>query len=505
MEPGNKPESKPSFAFRIAFPLCALLAGIAGVLLFFGKIPLGLEGSSFYFYRTSAELEIVSPPMLCGALALCAAGLLVALFGAKKLGGGWAIALLCALGLLLDFAAYRPLYLSWSARIMTNAVANANPFLPKGLEMESFLGYPAKHKAFAEKGYLQAAKEERRLTTYPPGLPMLYNALWRICSLSGSAKESMASAALCEGVLRSDIDSLMERRPRDVYALSFAGTALCLLASGLIPLLAFLAAKELSGDATLSLFAAFLSLLIPSLHLFNPLPDSFIASLWLLAVFSALRAARLNSLPLGALSGLAIAATLTLSFNALPLGFLCGALAIFACGLRQGLKLSAVMALPSLGLLLTSLPLGANLTSLFLTAMRNNSEFYASCGRTFLPSIWQNTLELFIFGGPAIAALFAVSAPGAISSLREWRMDKGIELGKAFLAALALCAAIALFGGGVRGEVARNCMALMPLLAIAVAACCGLDTKRLAIACAISALLLVETCCLIEANVLFRL
>ena len=144
--------------------------------------------------------------------------------------------------------------------------------------------------------------------------------------------------------------------------------------------------------------------------------------------------------------------------------------------------------------------------SMFFAAMRNNQEFYQNVGRSYLLSIPFNISELLVFGGTAALLLFLFKAPVGFGAVWRAIMARTApSQATAFTVALAISLLLVLLGGGVRGELARNCMALTPLLAVAAFSSCAIGARGFLL---FGVFCLVQLCLsswLLEVNVLFRM
>jgi len=477
--------------FREVFPALLLIFGIAAVI--FKILPLGIPFSpDFYFYRTSPWAN-VNPAYLFYGIATAIAAILLPRFHGriKTYLLVMAVMTLC---LILNMNICRPMAYSWSFRILYTTDTNLNPFFAKGLSINKISEYPLTHLRKASHGFMGSEKEENRLTTHPPGLPVSYALLNKTLNASPSLKNLFRNFALHEKILT-------EKEHSEFYAPAAVSILLCFIALALIPLLVFLIIREMSSEKN-ALMGAIFSILVPSFQIFAPTPNIYFPPLALLIVYCCLKGLRLrrsatlhvssgegfaSSNPAYISSGEGFASSnpahnmksnlffllcgiltglsLFLTFEFLPVLLFCFIFILFQYSENKDWltvrKNILFWACGGLAVYLVYLLCGYDPVKMFFIVMKNNQEFYAWFKRSYVVSVPFNIIEFCAFSGIACFSIFFVDFFAGIEKITEWR-----GLPSAFAGTLGIVFLLFIFSGSVRGELARNCMSFMPLFVI---------------------------------------
>ncbi len=462
--------------------LLVLISGfslLATGLVLVRQFPLSLiPGSRYYFYRDPRIIaDFLNIPGICYAISAAMLPVVAAVYR-KKLGNLSAVLLLTAGFCLLNIFAYRPLYLSWTMRTGAFADGMVNPFSWRGMGAMEFCAYPREHMALAGGGYLQASLEQRRLTTYPPGMPMLHHGIMQAANKNTAFRNALDRLAEIDGkFLRNPVRNPEIRRATVLSALFYM---FCL---ALVPGLVFILAMELGNSGTAIRLAA-LSCLIPAAHLFASSEGAVLTPLLLGVLLACLAGVRRRSPSLLLLAGFLVGGAMFFSYVTLPLILVCTLLIVAECPGNGSRRATTGMLLAWLGgwllVLLAGLPFGFNALKMLMVAIRNNHAFYADAGRGFIVSILANAVEFPLFFGvaPVLAGILATWIAGR--HLWRFRHQPACSPAKPSTraAAYAVCYAaslvLLLISGGVRGEVGRNWLPLMPMGLLCLAATPGL-------------------------------
>lgn len=446
----------PKLHLREVIPVFLLLTGL--LFIIFRILPPGIPFSpDFYFYRISPWAKINPAYLFYGMAAGIAAILLPRLHG--KIKTPLLVIAVMTLCLILNLNICRPMAYSWSFRILYTTDTNLNPFFSKGRSIEDISRYHSLHLQKAEKGFMGAEKEENRLTTHPPGLPVCYALLNKTLNATPSLKNFFRELALHEKILT-------EKENNSSYALAAVAILFCFAALALIPLFVFLIIRAMSTEKNALMGAAF-STLVPSFHLFGPTPNIYFPPLALLIVYSCIKGLKRKCGVSLFLCGILTGFSLFLTFEFLPVLLFC-----FILMLSQYLEnkdLPTVRnniffwACGGLTVYLIYLFCGYDPVKMFLTVMKNNQDFYAWFNRRYFVSLPFNIIEFCAFSGIACFSIFFIDFFTEIKKVTEWR-----GFSTAFSTALGIVFLLFIFSGSVRGELARNCMSLMPLFVISV-------------------------------------
>ena len=460
--------------------LClAVLPLVVAAALLLHICPLGMPGSEAIFYRkTGIELHLL--------LLLFGLGFMALFIGASKRFAKWplpSILVISVLAILMQAIAPRPAYFGWSLRVLSMKYSAVNPFFPRASSIKKISSYPEEHLSFARNGYWKIVPIERRLTTYPPGLPIVYRASFWLTDSFPQWQSSIARWVLREKVLEEAAIASAEER---IYAACFWGIMLNFLAVGLCPLLAGLLAKELAGQSA-ALPAAAMTALLPSLQIFGSMPDVLIAATALFGLWVSIRGVKRKSLLFSCAGAFVLGGSSFLSFSVLPILALCGLFLIIGgirehlCGAEWKSAASSAFAwaMGGLAAYIAGLLLGYNAIEMFFVAIKNNHDFYLGVQRNYLASIPFNLIEVALFGGTIQLAWLGLAGWRLLSpffkqqrlSLKTWNSSK------LFTGALFVVIFLLLLSGAARGEVGRNWLCLFPCLSV-LAASNGLFRRK---------------------------
>lgn len=458
----------------VVFVFAVLATLIYAILLLTEAFPDQLGNERLFYYRVDfwehVELSLLFVGLATGMfvwfLGFHLEGLPVSAF----------LTLLILASVLFNLCLHRPMYFSWASRIVGTVNSGVNPFFAKGgrIDPAGLQTYPGTHMEEAGMGYASTNGGERRLRTYPPGMPILY---YGVHLLAGS----VAPVPLPDFFGGCDERTLEEVSDHGRDEVRSAGWAmwLHLLFIALIPVLTYMVSIELSSR-WVSRRTAILSFFIPAFHVFSITESALFPSMALLGVWFALKGWRASGPWWLLVCGLTLSIGLFLTLAFLPVM----AIVLLLLALNwerswrvRGGMLASLAAGWVLGFALF-FSWGYNFFQMFWLIMGNNSEFYAVSERFLVPSICSNLLEFSCFVGPLFfwvsVWLFATICRLARRNLARddgsvFRFSKRRVFAFSFMVVLLML----LLSGAVRGEVSRNWMLLMPFLLI------SLETERI--------------------------
>ena len=444
--------------------------GLVFVLLLLTKlIPLGMPGHWTWFYR-NFDVFMLSPLMIVLGI-ITGVGIITTSNFQKRIGTRLTLLLLSVLIVFMNLVIHKPLHLSWTLRALAITSREINPYFNRSQEITSIRRYPEEHVELMKKGYWALPTYYRRLSTYPPGIPIIYFSVGKLANLSPPVSNMLGDLALHE-LSDEEQDETLSMPQGDSAASAGLSIIFHLLVLALIPLSVYLLTSVLSDEGA-GVQAAAASCLVPAFHLFASTPDIMLTTLCTFAVYFSVRALKTNSATQLFFAGLLMSLCLFMSFSCIPIIFLCVLTFLLANQTQPGRK-ARMLSTWLAGILagcITPLLVRYNTFATLFTALKNNREFYTGSGRLWPVSTFSNFIEFSIFAGLIWALAyyycFGKTAYGLIEK-RERNLPGKLKLSHAFCAALGITLILVLFSGSVRGEVARNCMHLMPLLVSAL-------------------------------------
>ncbi|QDT25890.1 hypothetical protein [Gimesia panareensis] len=247
--------------------------------------------------------------------------------------------------------------------------------------------------------------------THPPGLPLFYRALIRLCETSPGLQSFLIESQPASFQFASEIiaeTTAMTPHPltQQDRAVLWCATLITLIASALTVIPLFLLAREFSSRHVSWQVAAFWPL-VPAALIFQPKSDALYSVLALLFLYSWVLAWRRHSALCFVLAGLLIWSGLFLTLAFLPVA-LCAVLYSFFCAWQQRtatpqskfpwkrLLSAAGWSLCGFGvpLVLLGLLFHLNLPRVWLLNLQNHAGFYAEYPRTYWKWLLLNPLEI---------------------------------------------------------------------------------------------------------------
>ena len=472
---------------RGAFIYLATASTILLATLCFSVFEPGMAGYEKSLFRNGLDGFISPASLLQGVLALLSIGLLP--FHAKRFGFGWSLTALAALSIISNLALFHPSKReSWRLREVSFSSDIQNPFSGESFDIRSFSRYPSEHVALARRGYRAATVPRRRLTTYPPGLPMFYLA---VSSASAPVSAPLERLSKLDFADDAEFNRILPWEYRRRFPAAAAFSLLHIAAFVLSVILAGLAGRVLSeGDDSKGLMAAAAVAALPALTLYNVSESALFVPIPLLALWASAKfPGRRRSIPFGI--GVLYGTGLLFSLVFLPLilfhalQFILDErawkgrferLAFFACGAGAAFLLQFIL-------------FGYNPFEMIHLAISNNRVFYEMSSRSHFLSIPLNAYEFLLMSGIAWG-VWASILPfhfrrGAAGRWLAEAPDlpEGEKILPLFLAVLSLL----ILSGSVRGEVGRNWMCLMPFLALGVVAKKSFDKRWFALCYGVAA------------------
>jgi hypothetical protein len=409
-------------------------------------------------------------------------------FHAKRIGFAWGLVAVAGLSVLLNLALFRPSNDSWALRELSFTTSIQNTFSGEAFEIRSFRGYPSEHVALARRGYNAATVNRRRLTTYPPGLPMLYYVVYRATSPLDGALNRLSKLNFRS---EEEFKKAVPLEYRGNFPAAAAFSILHILAFALAVVLAGLAGWEFSGgDKTKSLMVAAAMAAIPSFTLYNVSESMLFVPLPLLALYLHAKFAervRLTPFVLGVLYGGAL--FFSLAFLPLILFHMCF-LILDAENWKQRFSKLLFFALGGGAAAFSQyLIFGYNSVAMVFLAISNNREFYSICSRAYHLSLPCNLYEFVLMSGVAWGVWASMAIPNAKpSAVKNWFANSEESPARdKILPLFLLVFALLILSGSVRGEVGRNWMCLMPLLVLGAVLRDSFDKRWFALCYGISA------------------
>lgn len=447
-----------------------LLTFTISLLIINKQISFNSLGSETIFYKKNLidenSIILILFGLFLGLLLLLSIELL-RFFNCNKV-----IIIIITLTIFFNLSAFRPCSSSWTMQIISMVSPSINPYFCSSFHIKNINDYPKEHILTAGQGYKNVPVHKKRLTTYPPGLPMFYYCLIRIVNVNQSFKMLLNKLALREKLLNPDSFYIGGENNSDRFAVAGLAVFLHILALAMIPLLTYLITNKMTSQKR-AIMAAIFSAFIPSVHLYVIRPDIICTIIGLVSIYLCLKSIKTNSYIYIILCGVAGFIGTFLSFSLLPIIFL--TVVLFICPVRKsystGLKqiliwgLSFIFCYIAVFLFYDYKP-----HNMFLLAMKNNQYFYQNAGRTFFKSIYFNIKQLGYFCGILIS-IYSISTIATCSykAIKDWRrlfLNYKLNFKFAFLLSLGVMLFLLLISNGVRGEVERNCMPLMPLIVI---------------------------------------
>lgn len=449
------------------FILTCFLTCVVAVSLALGRFPLGVPGQEAFFYRQGLQDVLRFSFVFLGLLN----GVLLVFLGREngRLPKWILVPAIAVLTVTLNMWLYRPLYFSWSSRLISTASSGVSCFFTRARTIEAVSSYPHQHFEFAAGGYAAAPTWGKRLTTYPPGLPLVYCLIHRVSSLPILQKK-LIHIGKWENCEEFDIRQVVS--PASLLPPAVLVNLIYLITLGIIPVLVYMLSREISEPETAT-WAAISSSLIPATQLFTTAEAILLVPVDLVIVWLGVAGLRRSSPWLMLSCGFMCGVAVFMSFTLLPV-LLCVFLLICvrtADRYRVFLTLVSSWILGGLSVYLAGLVFSYDAVRMFWVAASNNAEFYEISGRRYFPSIPFNIAEFSVFCGIPWILMFSLSC---YTSLRRWaetRSGKGgfrgaasLPLGTVFPPVVGLVIILMLLSGGTRGEVGRNWLCLMPIV-----------------------------------------
>ncbi|MBN1864025.1 MAG: hypothetical protein JW808_03910 [Victivallales bacterium] len=373
----------------------------------------------------------------------------------------------------LNFFVYNPMFHGWTLRVAGFNMEKGliNPFFNKGMEMDSLSKYPRQHHDFASKGYFNAVLGERRLTTYPPGLPMLHHAIKKIVS------KSSAVSSAGNFLAGDEIEEIDDSTSPETKACCVFSALLYMLSACTIPVFVYLICLALGSREEMSLRIAALGALMPSLHLYASSEGVIVAPMALMTTLLVLAGIKRESGLVFYLGGLCAGAAMFFSYAMLPVIFLC--CIVIAMWIMRGKPERQWKALPcwiagGATAIIAGFLLDYNALEMLFLALANNRSFYSGGGRTYLISILANMSETALFMGPLLLFLVVLAETRAackmfsMSRLSTEDGEQIIPTSSIYAAAAGLTLIVLILSGGVRGEVGRNLLPIFTLSLVCI-------------------------------------
>ncbi len=382
--------------------------------------------------------------------------------------------------LLINLLITRPLGGGLYTRIIADSIPLVNPFLAKSFSIDDVCAYPSKHIDFARKGYFNAdvKPHARRLTTYPPGLPVCYNIMEKLIYF-------LRIDVFLDPIIRRVMDSesyfANQTEKRQLY-FSLVDVCLYLFCFSSSIILCFILSFIVSNSLYASVYSASLFSLVPSLYAYSNTTDILFIPISILIGIVVILSVTYRSNYLYILSGILLYIGVFLSFAFLLHLFLWS---IFICIYKNNRNIKSVLysvlffysgfICPTiLGYVL----LKYNPLEMYLVASRNNNCFYLFSDRTYGYSLVCNIIEISVFTGFVILPEVIIYAKNTISTIKNMLNCRSISMTEAYLLSVVITLIILFLSGAVRGEVSRNLMLLIPFVVIGVAIDNNFTKKR---------------------------
>jgi len=458
----------------------ALLVLLAYLLVFKYIHNDNSHGYKLFFLRKDILTEVRFDYLLFSAA--LGFGIIYFAQNSEKYGRVFLIASILSLALILNLFIHRPTDYSWNIRVISNLTATINPFFTKGLNIISPSSYPQEHVKFARKGYRNVYAEESRLTSYPPGLPLLYYCL----SVFSDKNPYLSIFFYRTGWQQlnafsgeSGFDIPLDNKK--FISTSYFAVILTLLAYLFMLVMAYFLALMLS-DSEKAAYALCFLIFMPSIQLFSNTSDIFFPSLSLLVVYVLMRGLIKDNSLLVMSSGIILICSLFFTFAFLPLIPISFLIILFS---SIGNKRLVPTLIKNYGLWFSGLMgafmilwfMGYNTVEMCLIALKTNREFYQLFDRTYILSMPLNILELLYFTGfIPLAYLFYL-----VFSKMKYKIESikshviNFEPMEALFFSFVIVLLVLILSGGARGEVARNWLMYFPLIAMSVAVCGSFD------------------------------
>ncbi len=242
-----------------------------------------------------------------------------------------------------------------------------------------------------------------------------------------------------------------------------------ILSLSMIPILVFLNLYVIS-DKSKACYGAIISCIIPSYHLFADMPDIFFVCPGLLIILLVLLTLKTNQLRYLFLAGFLISTALFFSFSFAPIGFFALLLVVLHVknkGKKVAGQFGLVFCISLLIPLILPMAINYNALEMLIVINKNNQQFYSMSSRSMISAFGMNIFELFLFTGAIWPVLYFRSVPPFFwDNARKIFSMREISLETKFLMASMSTVAVLLISGGVRGEIARNGMIIMPLISM---------------------------------------
>jgi hypothetical protein len=306
--------------------------------------------------------------------------------------------------------------------------------------------------------------QKRRLTTYPPGLPMLHRAL--SIGADGNATLAECMTRLAGREMDEEVSPRIKRNV--AFAALFQ-----MLCTSIVPVLVFLICRQLTRSDDTSIRIAALSAMIPSLHLFSSMEGPVLAPIMLAPILAVAIGVRRKSkawlITAGAIAGIAI----FFSYAALPVLLLI--VLFIIAGTWDGSFRTPVTSVScwALGgaciLFLGFCCFRYDAIAMMSTALGNNREFYAQGNRRYGISLLSNLAELnLLFGTPLVCAIIIGTCMTVRSFVKKTVRNRLFRftpptLSNSFVIATTIAFSLLILSGSVRGEAGRNLLPLMPI------------------------------------------
>lgn len=363
----------------------------------------------------------------------------------------------------LNISAYRPFDGAWNYRIAANLSPVTNPFFYRATELKDIKTCLIEYKNSISKGY------RSRLDTYPPGIQIFYFLFQKI-----PKKIPIHFLPPYNNVILNDFlknPALSALQTQDSISAAKFFSFLGIISVSIIPVLVFFNLNLITGKSS-ACYGAIISSFIPSFHLFADMPDIYFAPLSLIITLFVSLFLKTNQIRYLILTGLLISIMLCFALSFSAIAFFCFLLIILHVKDREKkfILQSIVFFLLSIFIpMILFMTFDYNAIKTLILIHSNNQEFYSNSGRTRITAFGMNILELFLFTGALWPILFFRSVPVLfLEYIHQIFSTSEMSLEMKFLISSKLTIIVLLLSGGVRSEIARNGIIVMPLICMSL-------------------------------------